>query len=109
MILTNHLQDMDEGYALAHTALSLMNSYDANQLIPSCYGVIYGAVLHSKEPIHSLLNPLLKACRLSFLNGNFEDSSNTIIYIARSCENGKKIPLLVNELNAFAQHYKQHS
>ena len=24
MILTNHLQDMDEGYALAHTALSLM-------------------------------------------------------------------------------------
>ena len=105
MILTNRLHDIDEGYALAHTALSLMKLHNVQQLIPRCYGLIYGMVLHSKDSICSLLDPLLKACRLSFLNGNFEDSFNTIMYICRCWQDGKQVPLLLNELIAFAQHF----
>mmetsp|Transcript_45663 Transcript_45663/g.97060 ORF Transcript_45663/g.97060 Transcript_45663/m.97060 type:complete len:391 (-) Transcript_45663:318-1490(-) len=106
--LSNQMQDIDEGYALARTTLSLLEFYDANRLIPRVYGIIYGTVLISKDPVQSLLDPLLRACRLSFSNGNFEYSTfNTIFYITQSWNAGKKIPLVVNEVNAFAHQHKQ--
>jgi len=109
-VLGNRLYDVDEGYALGRTALSLLKFYNTNQLIPRIYGVIYGTVLVSKDPIQSLLEPLLQACRLSFSNGNFEHSTiNTVIYLSRSWHAGKNIPLVMSELNAFAHHHKQQS
>ena len=58
-ILTNRLHDVEEGCALAHTALALMKNYNSSQLIPRWYGILCGRVLVSKEPIQSLLDPLL--------------------------------------------------
>ncbi len=105
-VLINRLDDIDEGYALARTALSLMELYDANRLIPRVYGIIHGTVLVAKESLQSLLDPLLRACRISYSHGDFEHSDNNVItYVLRSCAAGKKIPLVLNELNAFAHQH----
>mmetsp|Transcript_33711 Transcript_33711/g.57284 ORF Transcript_33711/g.57284 Transcript_33711/m.57284 type:complete len:454 (+) Transcript_33711:2-1363(+) len=102
--------DVDGGYSLARTAISMMKFYNSNQLIPRIYWSIYGTVFVLKDPIQSLIDPLLNACRLSFTNGNFEFATiNTIQYISRSLQAGKKIPLVMNELNAFANQYKLQS
>lgn len=103
--------DGNEDSALGHTALSLSKFYDTNQIIPRVYGIIYGcSALFLTNSIQSLLDPLLKACRLSFSNGNFEHSFfNTMLYVSRSWIAGKNIPKLMNEMNAFARYHKQHN
>lgn len=104
--LMNQLLDIDESYALGRTTLSLLNFYNTEHLIPRVYGIIYGSVFVSKDPLHSLLDPLLKACRLSFSNGYYEYSFfNTMIYIARSWHAGKKIQMIFDEVNAFAHKH----
>ncbi|KAL7541601.1 hypothetical protein ACHAXR_011054 [Thalassiosira sp. AJA248-18] len=109
-VLVDRLIDIDEGYALGRTSLSLMKFYNTDNLIPRIYGILYGTVFISKDPLQSLLDPLLKACRLSFSSGNFEHSCfNTILYTIRSWNAGKKIHLILNELNAFAHQHKQQS
>lgn len=108
--LGNRLLDIDESYAVAQTALSLVKFYNADQIIPRVYGSIYGMVLVSKDPIQSTLDPLLKACRLAFSNGYIEHAVvNTIVYMTRSWQAGKKINLIQHELNAFAHQHKQQS
>merc|ERR1712205_88765 len=97
--LVDRLHDIEEGCALARTALSLSEFYDANQLIPRVYTIVYGVVFLAKERLQSLLDPLLRACRLSFLNGNVEHSSfSTMMYIIRCWHAGKNIPVMLNEL-----------
>ncbi|KAL7546668.1 hypothetical protein ACHAWF_010003 [Thalassiosira exigua] len=104
--LGNRLCDIDEGYGLARTALSLLKFYNTDQLIPQVYGLIYGSVLFWKDPLQSVLDPLLKACRLAFSNGNLEHATfNTIAYLVRSWHAGKRLPLMMNELKAFARKH----
>ena len=104
--LVNQLNDTEEGYALAKTTLALMKYYDANELIPRIYRITHGVVLVVKDPMQSLLDPLLQACRLSFTNGDHEHSTmNTVLYLSRCWHSGKKIPLLMNEISAFAQQH----
>lgn len=104
--LMNRLLDLEEGYAVARTALSLLKFYNTDRLIPRVYGIIYGTVLVAKDPLQSVIDPLLKSCRLSFTNGYFEYSiNNTFFYIGRSWHSGKKIQLIINEVNAFAHKH----
>lgn len=98
--------DTHEASLLAKCALSLSRLYDAEKLIPRIYSRIYGAVLCFTQQMASSLPPLLKACRISFAKGTSEQSIlNTMIYVVRSIQSGKKIPVLLEEVKAFAvQH-----
>ena len=104
--LVNRLNDAEEGYTLTKIALALMKYYDTNKLIPRIYWITHGVVLLVKDPMQSLLDPLLQACRLSFENGDHDHSTmNTVCYLSRCLQAGKKIPLLMNEISAFAQQH----
>ena len=109
-VLGNRFNDYDESCALAHTALGLMKKYNTDTMIPRVYGMIYGTVLLSKEPLASMVDPLLKGVRLSFENGCQEYSiTNTVFYLYRSFQAGKNLLLLLNELDAFARKHLQHN
>ena len=97
--LGNRFHDYDESCALAHTALGLMKKYNTEKMIPRVYGMIYGAVLISKEPLRgSMVDNLLKGVRLSFENGCQEYSiMNTVFYLSRSWQAGKNLKVLVQE------------
>jgi predicted ATPase len=98
--------DLNEASDLVRTALSLMQYYNAENLIPRVYGLIYGVVLVLKVQVHATLDPLLRACRLSFTNGNYEHATlNTILYVGRCFSCGKKLPLMLSEVNAFTQQH----
>lgn len=109
-VLGNRFNDYDESCALAHTALGLMKKYNTDTMIPRVYGMIYGTVLLSKEPLASTVDPLLKGVRLSFENGCQEYSiTNTVFYLYRSWQAGKNLKVLVQELDAFARKHLQHN
>ena len=99
----NFLEDTQEASSLAKCALSMSRVYSSERLIPLVYSRIYGAVLCFTQPMSSALPPLLKACRISFARGTSEQSIfSTTIYVTRSLQSGKKIPLLLDEVKAFA-------
>ncbi len=99
----NFLGDTHEASSLAKCALSMLRLYNSEQLVPRIYGVIYGAVLCFTQPMATALPPILKACRISFARGTSEQTIfNTTIYVTRSLQSGKKIPLLLDEVKAFA-------
>jgi predicted ATPase len=102
----NYLSDTNEASSLAKCAISMSRLYKSEQLIPRIYSRIYGAVLCFTQPMATALPPLLKACRIAFARGNSEQSIfNTTIYVTRSLQSGKKIPVLLDEVKAFAlQH-----
>ena len=104
--LVNVLHEIDEGCSWGRIALSLIKDYDSNHLIPCIHGSVYGIVLFWKDPLQSTLDPLLEGCRVGFSNGNIEFAViNTIYYVARSFNVGKKLHTLQSEIEAFA---KQH-
>lgn len=99
----NFLGDMQEASSLAKSALSMLRLYNSEELISRVYSRIYGAVLCFAQPMSRALPPLLKACRIAFGSGTSEQSIfNTTIYVLRSLQSGKKIPLLLDEVKAFA-------
>jgi predicted ATPase len=99
----NFLSDMQEASSLAKCAISLSRLFNSEQLIPRIYSMVYGAVLCFTQPMATSLPQLLKACRISFATGTSEQSIfNTMIYVTRSLQSGKKIPVLLDEVKAFA-------
>ncbi len=99
----NFLGDTHEASSLAKCALSMLRLYNSEQLVPRIYSRIYGAVLCFTQPMATVLPPILKACRISFARGTSEQTIfNTTIYVTRSLQSGKKIPLLLDEVKAFA-------
>ena len=93
------VNDLDEAYALANLTLSMMQFYKVNQLIPRLYGHIYGNVLSIKNTVQSTLNPLSNACHLAFSRGLHEHAiPNTLAYILKTIESGKKLSFLIDEL-----------
>lgn len=99
----NFLGDTQEASSLAKCALSMLRLYDSVQLVPRIYSRIYGAVLCFTQPMATTLPPILKACRISFARGTSEQTIfNTTIYVTRSLQCGKKIPLMLDEVKAFA-------
>ena len=102
----NFLDDANEASSLAKCTLSLSRLYKAEQLIPRIYSRIYGAILCFTQPMVSALPSLLKACRVSFDKGTSEQSVfNTAIYVSRSLQCGKKLPVLLDEVKAFAAQH----
>jgi ATP-dependent RNA helicase DDX31/DBP7 len=100
------VNDMDEAYSLAQIALSLMKNYNANQLIPRVYGLIYGTVVTIRDTQQSTLAPLLSACHLAFNRGIHEHAVlNTLIYVRQSLFGGKCIPALLDELASLTQKH----
>ncbi len=137
MALVTAFGDIEEGSAWGHTALSLMNMYDKQILIPSVHPGIYGVVFGwtgeqdprvyyfllaglsthrtiffcslMKEPLQSTLEPLAQGIRLSFATGNVECAiSNTIFYLLRSFKSGKHIKVLTDEVIALARQHGHH-
>ena len=109
-VLGNRFNDYDESCALAHTALGLMEMYNMEKMIPRVYGMIYGVVLISKEPLTQMVDNLLKGVRLSFENGCQEYSiMNTVFYLSRSWQAGKNLLLLVQESPRLYFFYRANS
>ena len=106
MITLKVLGDAEEAFSLARSSLSLWELYKTDQLIPQVYGIIYGYVLVLQDPIHSSLEPLMRACRVAFSHGSFENAAlNTNFYLAHSLRCGKKLDEVMNDVNAFARQY----
>lgn len=100
------INDDDEAYSLAQVALTMMKNYNMNQLIPRIYGLLYGTVLSTKDSLQSTLEPLSKACHLAFSHGVHEHAVlNTLIYIKKCLDGGKRLPLLVDELASLTQKH----
>mmetsp|Transcript_20431 Transcript_20431/g.44255 ORF Transcript_20431/g.44255 Transcript_20431/m.44255 type:complete len:1572 (-) Transcript_20431:548-5263(-) len=107
--LVNILDDIDEGSDWGGTALSLMNMYDKEVLMPSIHGSLYGIVFIWKEPIQATLEPLARGIRLSYATGNVEFAMvNTIYYSARSFNCGKNIRVLTTEVEALARQHRNN-
>jgi len=106
--VSNVQNDAVEACALVRSSLSLSKIYNTDDLITRTYPIIFGLVLILEEPLHSILDPMLKACRLSFVRNVESAIWNTFIYVARSFQCGKDLFLLMNEVNAFAQQHKLH-
>jgi len=107
--LVNVLDDIDEGSDWGGTALSLMNMYDKDVLMPSIHGSLYGIVFIWKEPIQATLEPLARGIRLSYATGNVEFAMvNTIYYISRSFNCGKNIRVLTTEVEALARQHRNN-
>ena len=104
--LINVLRDPDEACSMARASLSMLELHNSNNLIPRVYPFVHGMVMILQDPLHLSLDPLLRACRLAFMNGNFESAMmSTMLYVARSLHCGKKLNVIIQEVKAFAlQH-----
>jgi len=104
------MEDLKEARAWGHTALSLMELYRKDILIPPVYAALYGSVfLWNEEPMQSQLEPLAQGVRLSFAMGNVQYSMNTTaLYIMRSFNSGNTISVLSGELEGLARQHGNH-
>jgi hypothetical protein len=98
--------DVDESYSLAQVTLLMMKNYNVDKLIPRVYGLIYGTVLSIKDTLQSTIEPLSRACHLTFSNAIHEHAVlNTLIYFRKCLYSGKKLPVLLDELASFTQKH----
>ena len=100
------LRDPVEACSLARASLSLVNLYKSDQIIFQICAIVYGFVLIFQDSVHSNLDRILKSCQMAFSHGNFEYAVlNTNLYLGRSLFCGKKLNVLMNEVNAFARQH----
>eukprot|EP00804_Cyclotella_cryptica_P007759 CCRYP_001367-RB/>CCRYP_001367-RB protein AED:0.13 eAED:0.13 QI:72/1/0.83/1/0.6/0.5/6/0/1635 len=103
--------DIDEGASWARMALSLLTRFrhNVNALLPPVYGAVYGLVLILTEPIQATLGPLLRGCSLAFDYGNIQFAvGNAELFVMRSFNSGKKINVLLGEIEVLAHKCAQH-
>lgn len=103
-LVLERIDDVEEACQLGRLSVSLIKHFDEERLIPGVYCIVYGTVLLCQDPWHSLMEPLLTACRTSFATSNFEFATlNAMAFVGRSWNGGRHIGLIMSEMRNFGQ------
>ena len=103
-LVLERIDDVEEACQLGRLSVSLIKHFDEEKLIPGVYCVVYGTVILSQDPWHSLMEPLLTACRKSFATSQFEFATlNAMSFVGRSWNGGRHIGLIMSEMLNFGQ------
>ena len=103
-LVLERIDDVEEACQLGRLSVSLVKHFDEKRLIPGVYCIVYGTVLLSQDPWHSLMEPLITACRTSFATSNFEFATlNAVAFVGRSWNGGRHIGLIMSEMRNFGQ------